>query len=491
MSSRQNLSPCPSFQHAGAAGPCGGGGIRIGEGSRLARWSAPVESFFVRNRHRLVYVHAFMFVLFIVVIVGPLFLPETGGDATPLNDLRLAANFALWGIWFPVVFLSVIFTGRSWCGLFCPMGAAAEWVNKVGLQRPIPRWLAWEGTPLLSFVFITVLGQTIGVRDHPEAAAEIFGGTMLAALVIGFLYGRRKRAWCRHMCPIGRVLGLYSRLGAVQFEPRAKIAGGDAYTEKGICPTMIDLSRKSESRHCITCFRCVNQTAKGGVEMTLRRPGAEIETIGSHHPSHSEAWFLFLDTGVALGAFLWLVLPVFQTWRQNVGVWSIEHGWSWMTDIGPWWLMSVHPQRGETFMWLDFVMIVGFMLGCMVMMTAVIAALNAVAAWLARRGGARRDFKACFTELGYQYAPVALMSLVISLGAELFEPIRWTMFGPAGVSAVKAAFFLTGVVWSIWLGERILASQEVPARNRWLPSLPGVVGIAFTGLLWWPAIFGV
>ena len=83
------------------------------------------------------------------------------------------------------------------------------------------------------------------------------------------------------------------------------------------------------------------------------------------------------------------------------------------------------------------------------------------------------------------------MSLVISLGAELFEPIKWTMFGHAGVSAVKAAFFLIGVIWSIWLGWRILASQDVPRAKRWLPSLPGLAGIFATGVVWWPAIFGV
>ncbi len=484
MSSRLALSPCSSLHSECTAAP--------GASEAWLPWlSAQIAVFFVRYRHRLIFLHAFMFLLFIVVIGGPLLLPDPPGDATPLNNLRVAANFALWGIWFPVVFLSVIFTGRSWCGLLCPMGAASEWVNKVGLQRPIPRWLAWEGTPLISFILITVLGQTVGVRDHPEAAAEIFGTTMLGAIVIGFLFGRRKRAWCRHMCPIGRVLGLYSRLGAVQFEPRVRLPGGDARTERGICPTMIDLPRKTESRHCLTCFRCVNPGAKGGIEMTLRRPGAEIEQIGNHHASHSEAWFLFLDTGVALGAFLWLVLPIYQTWRQNVGVWSLERGWTWMTEVGPGWLMSVHPERGESFMWLDFVMIVGFMLGCMIVMTAGIAALNVVASWLARRAGAKRDFKSCFTELGYQYAPVALMSLVISLGAELFEPIKWTMFGHAGVSAVKAAFFLIGVVWSIWLGWRILASQDVPPAKRWLPSLPGLAGILATGVVWWPAIFGV
>jgi hypothetical protein len=67
---------------------------------------------------------------------------------------------------------------------------------------------------------------------------------MLLAIAIGGLYGRKKRVWCRHLCPIGRVLGLYSRLGAVQFTPKIRLPGGDAYSQKGACPTMIDLPRK-------------------------------------------------------------------------------------------------------------------------------------------------------------------------------------------------------------------------------------------------------
>src|SRR5215208_8112618 len=128
----------------------------------MARVSSLLESFFVRHRHQLSWIHAGMFVLFLVVIGGPLLLPDPPGDATPLNNLRVAASYALWGLWFPLVFLSVIFAGRTWCGVLCPMGAASEWANGIGLRRAIPAWLRWEGTPLVSFIVITLLGQTLG-----------------------------------------------------------------------------------------------------------------------------------------------------------------------------------------------------------------------------------------------------------------------------------------------------------------------------------------
>ncbi|HEY0836063.1 MAG TPA: 4Fe-4S binding protein [Azospirillum sp.] len=457
-----------------------GAGVMTAE--RAAR---AIESFLVRHRDRLVWLHAAMAAVFVAVIVVPAFLPDPPGEATPLTHWVTFANVALWGLWFPLVFLSVIVTGRSWCGLLCPMGAAAEWANRRGPQRAVPRWLKWEGTPVVSFLFVTILGQTVGVRDHPEAALEVFGGTLLAAVLLGWLYGRRKRAWCRHACPIGLLLGVFSRIGAVQLAPRIRREGGDAWTEKGVCPTMIDLPRKEESRHCIQCFRCVNPQAKGSLELRLRTPGAEAEQIRHHHPNAAEVWFLFLGTGVALGGFLWLVLPQYQHLRQAIGVWAVERGIFWIGEPGPWWLMSVHPERREVFVWLDFFLIVGFMLVVMAAMTAALGALTAASAWLAGRLGAPLPFRSRFVELGYQYAPVAMVSLVVGLGGTLFEPLG-TLAG-----AAKGVLFVLGILWSLWLGWRILAVQGLGKAPRLLALAPGLIGTVSVALAWWPAIFGL
>lgn len=457
----------------------------------ISRCAGVIESFFVRVRPYLTWFHVAMVVVFVGIMFVPLLLPEAPENATPLTNFTAFANYVVWGLWFPLLFLSVIFAGRLWCGILCPMGAASEWMNRIGWQRPIPRWLRWEGTPVVSFVVTTVLGQTLGVRDHPEALAGVFGGTMAAALLIGLLYGRKKRVWCRHACPIGRVLGLYSRMGGVQFTPKARLPGPESYTEKGVCPTLIDLARKTESRHCIECFRCVNPQAKGSVRMELRRPGVEIELIRDHRANPVEAWFLFLDTGVALGAFLWLVLPQYQQWRQALGTLAIHRQWDWLLQVGSPWLVSVHPQRAEVFLWLDFVMIVGFMLACMAALTLLLAATTAACARLAGLMGGTGSFKQRFAELGYQYAPVAMMSLVIGLGGMLFEPIRHTALGMSGVHALKGGLFLLGVIWSIWLADRILVRQGVAAARRWIPLLPGVAGSIAVGIAWWPAIFGV
>ena len=466
--------------------------IHIEGAHRPGLWptaTAAIEAFFVRYRDYLVWVHVVMLLFFLAVIVLPLFLPEPAEHSGPLDNFTCFALFAMWGLWFPLVFLSVVFSGRSWCGLLCPMGAASEWANKKGLQRAIPAWVRWEGTPIVSFLIITTLGQTVGVRDHPEAMAEVFGGTLLVAIALGFVYGRNKRAWCRHMCPIGLLLGVFSRIGMVQFAPKRPRPGGDRFTEKTLCPTMIDIPRKQESRHCIECFRCVHPQNRGGLYLRLRRPGEEVESIRSHHANPYEVWFLFMSTGIALGGFLWLVLPQYQALRQWIGEWFIDHDWFWIGDAGPWWLMSVHPERREVFNWLDFFTIIGFMLGCMLLITLVLGLTTAAAAWLSRRLGGARQFREAFTELGYQYTPVAMISLVIGLGAALFEPL--SAVHEALPRMTKLLLFVLSILWSLWLSWRLLGNQQVPSTRRWLPLLPGLAGSLAVGAAWWPGIFGL
>ncbi len=442
-----------------------------------------IEAAAVAVRPFLPFVHAAMFVGFVVMIVGPVVLPPS--DLTRL--LGGTARWLIWTLWFPLVFLSVLVTGRSWCGVLCPMGAASEWVNRIGLKRPVPGWLRWEGTPIVSFLIVTILGQTVGVRDYPSAILEVFGATLCAALIIGYFYGQgqKKRAWCRHACPIGLLLGVFSRLGAVDLVPKRPEAGGDAYDTRGLCPTMIDLRRKTESRHCVMCARCVAPDKPGALALRLRAPGAEVADIGRHHPAMSEIWFLFLGTGVALGGFLWLVLPQYQDLRLALVTWAINAGYTWLGEPGPSWLMVVHPEARETFVWLDFFLISGWMIGVMLTLTGVLAALQAAGAWLAGRFGAAGTFRERFVRLSYQVAPAAMISLLLGLGINLFKLV------PADAAvAVKTAALAAAILWGVWLGRRILGNMGVAGGRAALALLPGLAGGLVVAAAWWPAVVG-
>ena len=77
----------------------------IRQGAQTSRFSELIENFFVRHRDKLVRLHAAMFVLFVAVIAVPLFLPDPPETATQWTHYTTFANWLLWGVWFPLVFL--------------------------------------------------------------------------------------------------------------------------------------------------------------------------------------------------------------------------------------------------------------------------------------------------------------------------------------------------------------------------------------------------
>ena len=158
---------------------------------------------------------------------------------------------------------------------------------------------------------------------------------------------------------------------------------------------------------------------------------------------------------------------------------------------GPSWLMVVQPERREVFVWLDFMMIVGFMLICMIILTAVLALTTGVSAWIAGLVGADSHLRHRFVELGYQYAPVAMVSLIIGLGGDVFDTLAFAGFDDIEIGWAKGLVFVVGICWSVFLGYRILATQGVGLYWCWLPLAPGVIGSFIVAAAWWPAIFPI
>ncbi|WP_421781657.1 4Fe-4S binding protein [Kiloniella litopenaei] len=433
--------------------------------------------------------HIIFFIIFTFLIIAPYF------SVSPLNlyftdqEIEHYLVYAIWGLWFPLVFLSVIFSGRSWCGLFCPMGAASEWVNKIGFKQDIPRWLRWEGTPTISFIIVTILGQTVGIRDHLEAISVLFLLTFLLALVIGFIYGKKKRVWCRHLCPIGLLLGIFSRIGTVQFAPPFLLKGRNRYNEKGRCPTMIDLPSKDESRHCIECFKCVSPDAKGSVRFKLRKPGTEIINIRKYNPNVSEVIFLFTGSGLALGGILWLTLPLYQSLRQAIGEWFILNGWNWIAYPGPAWLMAVYPEKREVFVWLDFFMICSFMISVMMIVTVVLSLSSLTSAYLSGKYGGDKNLKTRFIEVSYLFTPVAMVSLLLGLGGSVIELLTLVAPSPYTASTLRIVLLTAGIIWSSYLGWHILKRQGLSAKYNLRALTPSIIGTVIIAFLWVPAIF--
>ena len=170
-----------------------------------------------RHRRAILAVQWVVVLSYLVLVTVPAFLPLPPSGAGILSNLTLFAQFAFWGIWWPFVMLSMMLIGRVWCGVLCPEGALSEWASRRGLGLAIPRWMRWSGWPFVAFVSTTVYGQLVSVYEYPKAVLLVLGGSTVAAVGIGFVYGRGKRVWCRHLCPANGVFALLARIAPVHF----------------------------------------------------------------------------------------------------------------------------------------------------------------------------------------------------------------------------------------------------------------------------------
>ena len=407
------------------------------------------------------------------------------GSPAPMQDkapyaaqwherLVLLAQYLFWGVWWPFVILSIMFMGRVWCGVLCPEGALAEFASRHGRGRAIPKWLRWGGWPFLAFVLTTLYGQLVSVYEYPQAALLILGGSTVAAVGIGWMYGRGKRVWCRYLCPVSGVFALLARVAPLHF--RIDRAAWDAHFGRSAavdCAPLLDVKHMTGAAQCHACGRCSGH--RDAVALSARSPNAEI--LEASTPRTSEALLLvFGMLGVAIGAFQWTVSPWFVALRQRAAEWLVEHELFWPLETNaPWWLLTHYPEANDAFTWLDGALILAYIGGVALLLGGAVLAGLTFAARMAKI-----DWRA----LALSLIPLAGIGLFLGLSMMTATHLRAEGAPLGWLPAARAALLAIGILWSGWLGARLLFARAPNARRAAL-ALPGMMlPLAALGAMW-------
>ena len=393
--------------------------------------------------------------LYALLVAVPAFLPLPPQDAHLWNNLRLGAQFLFWGVWWPFVILSVMALGRVWCGLLCPEGALTEFASRHGLGRPIPRWLRWPGWPLVGFVLTTVWGQLISVYDHPRATLLILGGSTVAAVAVGALYGQGRRVWCRYLCPVNGVFALLARLAPLHY--RSDAAAWKSYAgpaQRVTCAPLLDLRHLDSAADCHACGRCSGH--RDAITLRARWPGAEV--LQATQPlSRPLAWLLVAGMlGVALGAFQWSDSAVLAALKRQAATWLVDHeAWALLGDDAPWWLLTHEPDANDVFTWLDGLGILAH-IGAVALMVSLLCRLAL--------GGAARLLRAPAAHwrlLVLALLPMAGFSLFVGLSQFTVSLLRPEGVVLPGVGGLRTLLLAGAALWSAGLAARLVARADV------------------------------
>ena len=235
--------------------------------------------------------------LFLLVIAAGLF-------GTPVPERNLATTLT-WTVWWAGIVIVIFFLGSAWCAV-CPWDSLASWLVKRKLWRRgradsslglrVPKFWRNVWPALLMFIGLTWLELGVGVTTDPYMTAVL--ALVMVVLATFYMSVYEGKAFCKHVCPIGRTVGFYSQLAMVELRPRKIKTCDDCKTlecyhgtdEIEACPTHLVMGRLTQSTYCTACSACTMSCPHDNIGWRLRSPA--IEAIEHARPHWDEAWFM-------------------------------------------------------------------------------------------------------------------------------------------------------------------------------------------------------
>lgn len=228
-----------------------------------------------------------------------------------------AALSVFWNLWWPVMFLLYPLLGRIWCSV-CPFMIYGEVVQRWRLAQGavLAKWPreSIEGWgPWFLFALFAVILVWEEVWQLPQS------GRLSAALLLLITGGAvtcsalfERRLWCRYLCPIGGMNGLFAKLSMTEVRARQGVCAGNCSTYacykggpraaspqpaavSGGCPLYSHPAQLTDNRACVLCMECLRACPHKSVEVRLRPPAADI--WGGHSESWPEALMMFMLLG--------------------------------------------------------------------------------------------------------------------------------------------------------------------------------------------------
>jgi polyferredoxin len=236
----------------------------------------------------------------------------------PQNRAENGALNLFWAWWWPLVLLSHPLVGRLWCAV-CPFMVWGELTQRLArrLGHQPGRWPRGEtdrwAAPLLAAGFAAILLWE-ALADMPNSGWQ--SSALLLLITAGAVVGSlrfEKRFWCRHLCPVGGMNGLFAKLAISELRAQAGTcsgsctsyacfkggpAEGEGLATEG-CPLGTHPAHLADNRNCVLCLTCAQACPHRSVQLRLRPPGADLQRA-MDPPEGEVGLILVLAGGVCL-----------------------------------------------------------------------------------------------------------------------------------------------------------------------------------------------
>lgn len=216
------------------------------------------------------------------------------------NALNASGHTAPWYV-MGILCLYGVMLGRTICGWLCPLGLIQEWLHKIPTPKirksratralsslkyalllvfviAIPVWYGVaRGVALPAFCKYICPGGTleggVGLLSNPRNATSfyqlrlLFTRKWVIMLAVGLACVFCYRAFCRFLCPLGAIYGLFNRFAITGVKVNAGRCDGCGACVR-MCP--MDVQHVGD-RECISCGACIGGCPQGAIALKCGR----------------------------------------------------------------------------------------------------------------------------------------------------------------------------------------------------------------------------
>ena len=259
------------------------------------------------------------------IVMMAIFVPVTilGFIGSQSRDSSITLNL-FWAWWWPGYLFLFAFVGRFWCGV-CPFMITGEWIRRLSLwlfprqqftwnTQWLNRWGAW--VMFAGFVAIYLWEKLWDLPHHAYLSAWLLLTITAGAVIFSLIYERR--LWCRYLCPIGGMNGMFAKLSIVELRSTQQVCAtqcnqfgcykgsketqlnfADALANEGQategCPLYSHPAQLQDNRDCMLCMTCLKTCPNRSGQLNLRFPASDL--LDHHRGFWAEVALLLLLFG--------------------------------------------------------------------------------------------------------------------------------------------------------------------------------------------------
>ena len=273
----------------------------------LWRWIPWLRQLMRSRRLWTVLLYGLVSWMFVVANLGLWLGPQTRAD----NPILIL----FWAWWWPLILLTYPLVGRLWCSI-CPFmvwGSITQkltpWRKRIWPHGDLDRW----ASPVLAAGFgLILLWEEVWNLENTAWLSSCLLLLITAGAVVGSTLFE-KRFWCRYLCPVGGMNGLFAKLSILELRAESGTCSGSCSSyacfkggpaegeglETDGCPLGTHPAHLTDNRNCVLCMSCAQACPNRSVQLRLRPPAADLQR-DMHTPEGERGLILVLAGGICL-----------------------------------------------------------------------------------------------------------------------------------------------------------------------------------------------